>query len=288
MTKNHALKFDNFSIGGAFEQLDIDDPEEAQIWADHDLAILVENRCGINEDPNGWSDQDRQYWRNRCLLPTESFLGPEAWGRYQHFWIKASDDRAGIIALGSPNRDNNRLFVGSLYLLPKFRGFGLGKKVLAFIEEAAFENSFQGIELETDWRWRNAVQFYLENSFWLDKWRGNLTFIKQQGLPNYRFSMKNNWASFQLGTPFNAVIFKAEHRKSYTDFAEQPLPDKVGWNSLRQISLNTFGLFLAMSGWPLKGGFLSRVVPEGPKKRLAPKDLMQYIEYIEKSQPCIY
>ena len=288
MTKNHALKFDNFSIGGAFEQLDIDDPEEAQIWADHDLAILVENRCGINEDPNEWSDQDRQYWRNRCLLPTESFLEPKAWGRYQHFWIIESEDRAGIIAFGGPNIGDNRLFAGSLYLLPKFRGFGLGKKVLALAEAVARGNGFQGIELETDWRWRNAVQFYLENSFWLDKWRGNLTFIKQQGLPNYRFSMKNNWASFQLGTPFNAVIFKAEHRKSYTDFAEQPLPDKVGWNSLRQISLNTFGLFLAMSGWPLKGGFLSRFVPEGPKKRLVPKDLMQYIEYIEKSQPCIY
>jgi GNAT superfamily N-acetyltransferase len=288
MIKNRAIKFDNFWIGGTFEQLDIDDPEEAQIWADYDLAILVENRCGIAEDPNGWSNQQRKYWRNRCLLPTESFLGPEAWGRYQHFWIKASDDRAGIIALGSLNRDNNRLFVGSLYLLPKFRGFGLGKKVLAFIEEAAFENSFQGIELETDWHWQNAVHFYLENNFWLDKWQRNLTFIKDRGLPNYRFAMKNNWASFELGSPFNAVVFQADRKKSYTDYAERPLPYRVDWNFLRQISLNTFGLFLAMSGWPLKDSFLSRLVPKISKKRLAPKDLMQYIEDSEKRQPYIY
>ena len=50
MTPNRVLKFDNFVIGGTLEQLDIGDPEEVQIWADHDLAILVENRCGIIED----------------------------------------------------------------------------------------------------------------------------------------------------------------------------------------------------------------------------------------------
>ena len=87
MIQNRALKFDNFLIGETFERLDLDNPDEAQIWADHDLAILVENRCGIIEDPNGWSDQQRRYWRNRCLLPTESFLGPENWSRYQHFWV---------------------------------------------------------------------------------------------------------------------------------------------------------------------------------------------------------
>ena len=287
MIQNRVLKFDNFLIGGAFEQLDVDDPEEAQIWADHDLAILVENRCGIIEDPNGWSDQQRRYWRNRCLLQTESFLGPEAWGRYQHFWIKASDDRAGIIALGRPIIGKNRLFVGSLYLLPAFRGLGLGKKVLALVEETAFENHFHGIELETDWCWRNAVQFYLENNFWLNKWQGNLTLIKDQGLPNHRFSMKNNWASFELGSPFNTVVFQAERRKSDTYYTERP-QCKTDWNSTRQISLNTFGLFLAMSGWPLKRSFLSSFVPKSSNKRLAPEELMNFIEDRNNSQPCIY
>ena len=288
MIPNRFLKFDNFVIGGTFEQLDLGDPEEAQAWADHDLAILVENRCGIIEDPNGWSNQQRRYWRNRCLLQTESFLGPEAWGKYQHFWIKASDDRAGIIALGRPTIGKNRLFVGSLYLLPAFRGLGLGKKVLALVEEVAFENSFQGIELETDWRWRNAVQFYLENKFWLNQWQDNLTFIKDQGLPKYRFSIKNNWASFQLGSPFNTVVLQAARRKSYTDYKEKPLPYKTDWNSLQQISLNTFGLFLAMSGWPLNRSLLSRFVPKSSNHRLAPEDLMQYIKDCEKHQPCIY
>ena len=49
MIQNRVLKFDNFLIGETFERLDIDNPEEAQIWADHDLAILVENRCGVIE-----------------------------------------------------------------------------------------------------------------------------------------------------------------------------------------------------------------------------------------------
>ena len=44
MIQNRVLKFDNFLIGETFERVDIDNPEEAQIWADHDLAILVENR----------------------------------------------------------------------------------------------------------------------------------------------------------------------------------------------------------------------------------------------------
>ena len=143
MIQNRVLKFDNFLIGETFERLDIDNPDEAQIWADHDLAILVENRCGIIEDPNGWRDQHRRYWRNRCLLPTESFLGPENWSRYQHFWVKASDDRVGIIALGRPTSCKNRLFVGSLYILPEFRGLGLGKKVLALVEKAALKMVFR-------------------------------------------------------------------------------------------------------------------------------------------------
>ena len=287
MIQNRILKFDNLLIGGTFERLDLDNPEEAQIWADRDLAILVENRCGIIENPNGWSDQQRRYWRNRCLLPTESFLGPENWGRYQHFWVKASDDRVGIIALGCPTICKNRLFVGSFYILPEFRGRGFGKKVLALVEKAAFENSFQGIELETDWRWRHAVLFYLKNNFWLSKWQENLTLTREQGLPNYRFSMNNNWASFELSSPFNTVVFQAKRRKFYIDYTERPLSYKADWNSLRQISLNTFGLFLAMSGWHLKRSLLNRFVQKSSNKRLALEDLMNSIEDRNRRQHSI-
>ena len=287
MIQNRVLKFDNFLIGETFERLDIDNPDEAQIWADHDLAILVENRCGIIEDPNGWRDQHRRYWRNRCLLSTESFLGPENWGRYQHFWVKASDDRIGIIALGRPSSCKNRLFVGSLYILPEFRGLGFGKKALALVEKAAFENGFQGIELETDWRWRHAVLFYLENNFWVSKWTENLTLIRDQGLPSYRFSVNNNWASFELSSPFNTVVFQANRRKFYTDYTEKPLSYKTAWDSLRQISLNTFGLFLAMSGWHLKRSLLNRFVQKSSNKRLAPEDLMNSIEDRNRRQHSI-
>ena len=287
MIQNRVLKFDNFLIGGTFERLDIDNPDEAQIWADHDLAILVENRCGIIEDPSGWSDQQRRYWRTRCLLPTESFLGPENWSRYQHFWVKASYDRVGIIALGRPTSCKNRLFVGSLYILPEFRGLGLGKKVLALVEKAALENSFQGIELETDWRWRHAVLFYLENNFWVSKRQENLTLIREQGLPSYRFSIHNNCASFELSSPFNTVVFRANRRKFYTDYAERPLSYKTDWNSLRQISLNTFELFLSMSGWPLKRSLLNRFDLKSSIHRLAPEDLINSIEDRNRHQSSI-
>ncbi|MGB0708069.1 MAG: hypothetical protein ACPGTI_12770, partial [bacterium] len=62
---------------------------------------------------------------------------------------------------------------------------------------------------------------------------------------------------------------------------------KTDWNSLRQISLNTFGLFLAMSGWPLGRSFLSRIVQKSSIKRLAPEDLINSTEDQNRRQPSI-
>ena len=281
---NHSLKLENFLAGEFLESLDSNNLKDIQIWADHDLAILVENRCGVSVDPNGWSDDQRRYWRGRCLLPTESFLGPEVWGRYKHFWIRVSRHRSGVIAVRLPISGRSRMFVGSLYILPQFRGLGLGEKVLALVEKKAVRCGFWGIELETDWRWRKAVQFYLKHGFWLDNWKENLILIRDHGLPNYQFLIKNNLASFQLGPPFNTVVFQAERRRSHSDYSEQPLSHKADWHSLRQMSLNTFGLFLALSGWPLNRGFLSRFASNSVKKRLAPEALMQYINSRDKRQ----
>ena len=52
MIQNRVLKFDNFLIGGIFERLDTDNPEEAQIWADHDLAILVAMLYSLKKKTN--------------------------------------------------------------------------------------------------------------------------------------------------------------------------------------------------------------------------------------------
>ncbi len=72
------------------------------------------------------------------------------------YFIHAEDEIAGYLIL----QHKNPLYVQSLYLLPKFRGKGIGRKTFEFIKENCIEKGLKKFYLGCHPENKNALGFY--------------------------------------------------------------------------------------------------------------------------------
>ena len=240
----------NLQQSGLLEPLEFNDSAATSAWADWDLAILVENRCQHEVDPRGWAAEERQSWRKRCLLPTERCLEPEAWREFFHFWVCAESERVGIVAVKKPEFRSRDLFVGSLYILPPFRGKKWGHAVLNWIQQVGRSLGYSGIQLETDLQWLPAVRYYLHHQFWWLEGKERLVLSQNLDFPKHRFVLQDSLAMFQIYEARLQAVLYAEWLENKVHWEESPRLLSAGLRPIREMALNTFRLYLMLEGWP--------------------------------------
>ncbi len=256
---------------------------ERALWADFDLAILVEHRCFHEADPLQWDDTTRRYWLRRCLLPTESQIHPNAWKEFLQFWIVQGSERIGIVAVRRPQWLTSRLFIGSVYVRPAFRGQQIGELLLDWLEQVAIKQGLAGIQLETDWLWRPAVTYYMQHQFWLHHWKHALVLVREPALPSYRFLLHDSLAMFQLSHTRPQAVLYAERTQRQIRWEESPFLRLPEQERLRTLAMNTFSLHLALESWPLERGLLAPHSATRSSETLHPEGLATHIRWWEES-----
>lgn len=78
--------------------------------------------------------------------------------------IAYMDEKAVGIA-GFKERSSDTAELKRMYVLPEYRGSGLAKDVLHFIEQVVHEKGFQSLVLETGLRQPEAIAFYTKNGY---------------------------------------------------------------------------------------------------------------------------
>jgi putative acetyltransferase len=99
---------------------------------------------------------------DRDVLEVEEFyLKPGG-----EFWvIEHQNQIIGTGAYYPIERGEKAVEIRKMYILPKFRGLGLGKYLLQQLETAIFKNGFTQIWIETASVLKEAVQLYEKNGY---------------------------------------------------------------------------------------------------------------------------
>ncbi|MUG94151.1 GNAT family N-acetyltransferase [Scytonema sp. UIC 10036] len=114
-------------------------------------SVLVE--YGLGWEPNG-ADRD-------VLQVEECYLAVGG-----EFWVvEYQNQLVGTAAYYPINRGEKAVEIRKMYLLPKVRGFGLGKHLLQQLEAAIVSRGFQEIWIETASVLVEAVQLYENNGY---------------------------------------------------------------------------------------------------------------------------
>ncbi|KAF3889975.1 MULTISPECIES: GNAT family N-acetyltransferase [Nostocales] len=114
-------------------------------------AVLAE--YGLNWEPNG-ADRD-------VLQVEECYLAVGG-----EFWVVEHQNQlVGTAAYYPIERGEKAVEIRKMYVLPKARGFGLGKYLLRQLEAAIVTRGFQEIWIETASVLVEAVQLYEKNGY---------------------------------------------------------------------------------------------------------------------------
>ena len=82
------------------------------------------------------------------------------------FWvIEYQNQIIGTGAYYPIQRGEKAVEIRKMYILPKFRGLGLGKYLLQMLENTILENGFEQIWIETASVLKEAVQLYERNGY---------------------------------------------------------------------------------------------------------------------------
>ncbi len=158
------------------------DDHEQRLFVDFELASLAEHRLGDRTDPRGIDEARRADWLARATPEDTKFVLPKD-HRYQTcFWLLVDDKRAGTIAFSEP-MGHTMARCHSFYLLPEFRGRGMGSRIMLRVLRALVGNDFR-LRLDTDWTWQRTVRFYRRLNFWVYHWKRNLDLIWAPNLPD--------------------------------------------------------------------------------------------------------
>jgi GNAT superfamily N-acetyltransferase len=246
-----------FAENGLLHAVDIADQAERQFWQCCELGIYVENRLADPFDPTSISENDLLRLRVRALAEDErltelthnTFLTP--------FWIRYGDCTAGIVSLSScASALRPSVQVWSLYLLPQYRGQGLGRAVLGALFDIAIAKGYAGVRVGTEWTYQHAVRFYLHLGFWVTGWKRNLDFAHCDHLPEYRCDITWDVARFAIllkEKKHTEILYTAWRRDLFLDLHIEPPAQHLyaEGSVLPHYAMSTFALFLAFKGWPL-------------------------------------
>lgn len=228
------------------------DGEEERRWLDCDLASFAENRIGIQLDPRHLSDAQRVEIVARA---TDQAPWPLSY-RSQFevcYWLLDRDERIGTVGLSRDASTPHGLHLSSFYLLPPYRGRGLGLRALQHVRAAARADRL-ALHLDTNWCWQRAVRFYLAAGMWLSDWKYDLCFFYSPAMPNPILEIASEEASLSVAFSGKKVRLCSARRKGDNLVLHEDAKELGGDSTLRDAAghaSTTLSLAIAMHGWPL-------------------------------------
>jgi GNAT superfamily N-acetyltransferase len=236
---------------GAFAPVRVGGAEERS-WLDCDLASLAENRLGDRTDPRSLDKARRADWKARATQERPWSLRDRS--NYERcYWILEDGKRAGTIALALSSLGNNSLRVASFYVLPTYRGAGVGRRALGRVQGALARHDL-GLRLETNWCWQRAVRFYLTSGLWIYMWKRDLTFFWDPETPAPQIEVGEDTATLSVPLGQGSLVLARAARRGDALDLEEPPPDLARHKDIGGAywhATSTLSLALAQHGWPL-------------------------------------
>lgn len=118
------------------------------IWEDHYTPIIGEEQV--------------EYMLEKFQSPNA--IKKQIEGGYRYFIIYYAGDLAGYVGF-CPDRDSRKLFLSKFYILAKYRGLGLGRKAMSFVENSARETDMNKIWLTVNKYNSNSIAVYEKMGF---------------------------------------------------------------------------------------------------------------------------
>lgn len=226
--------------------------EHVQLFADHDLASLVENRCGVLIEPAELDDVSRRSWIVRATYQGRG-VGPLRSAYERRYWIRSEGSRVGTLALSTSAPGAASLRVSSVYVRPAARGGGLGRRAVRACYGAVLAAGLRGVRLETEWCWPRSAAFYLNASMWLRMWKRDLELVLRADLPRFRVDVDGDDARFVVDEDgLDVVVIEARRRSELLEWREHFDASRDGARGeIPFMAPGTFALALALRGWPL-------------------------------------
>lgn len=146
---------------------------------------------------------------NKLTFPTLSLQSTARKINAPLLVILAHNNQHQVGAIVIEALQNNKVGkVLSWYVIPPFRGLGIGKQLLSWGEKALRKNKFDSILLEyrSDWKSINSFEHILESKKWTTP-KANLYFHKFS-FDSYQELANNDWnKSLKLPTDFEIVLW---------------------------------------------------------------------------------
>ncbi|HRI63917.1 MAG TPA: GNAT family N-acetyltransferase [Polyangium sp.] len=229
------------------------DDLDQRAFVDFELASLAEHRLGDSTDPRTIDESRRAEWRARATSRDDVFPLPRKSEWYRKcFWLMDEGKRVGTIALAEP-MGMSMARCSSFYLLPEFRGGGLGSKIMKRVLHTLDKHGFK-LRLDTDWTWQRTIRFYRKLGFWVYHWKRQLDLIWMANWPMPRIEVGLTEAHLSVPYGDSEVTLVRAYRRGDKFELEEPEvkwmdDDKVGDAYFSAVP--TLSLELAMHGWPL-------------------------------------
>ena len=116
------------------------------VWREHYTSIIGGNQV--------------EYMLNK--FQTAKVIEAQVSQGYQYYIISQNDNPAGYLSI---KKDNDTMFLSKLYVLRDFRGQGLGKTAMQFIENQSEQNNCSKIALTVNKYNTNSIKVYEKNGF---------------------------------------------------------------------------------------------------------------------------
>lgn len=221
---------------------------DERLWVDCELASFAENRLGDATDPRTIDEGRRADWLDRAVV--EWPWAPAARDHEHCCWLLDASARAGTIAIGKTALGS---FVGvtSLYLFAPHRRRGTARAVLERLRDVLGPAGL-GVRLDTSWTWQRAVGFYLRLGMWVRSWKRDLAFQWHADTPPPQIRVRPDRASLSIRPDAagpDVVLLAATRAGDWLRLHQPRSGRELRW--LHFDAMSTFGLALALHGWPL-------------------------------------
>ncbi|AUX45290.1 uncharacterized protein SOCE26_067720 [Sorangium cellulosum] len=228
---------------------------DTRLWADCELASLVECRFFERLDPAARGRELRDVWGPRATRDGAPLGTPHAGARYVvPYWLLEGGCRAGTIALSTGALGPPLLEVSSLYVLPACRGRGVAGAALRRADEAARAAGVSGLHVRTSWAWQPAVRFYLGLRMWVAGWQHALVFTWRRGLPAPAVEIGEREATFSVEEGGRRErLLGASREGDRLGWVESPRMElyRAEGSEVATLAPATFAVALAARGYPL-------------------------------------
>ncbi len=218
-------------------------PEDTAYFLAAELAAVLEQRRGLILDPATLDAAALDALRARepaALTDLEPRPRPGA------LVLLEAGERIGTVCFDDFEGMSPYAQISSLYVAPRWRARGVASHLLDGVA-ALLSPAYAGLSLTTYWSWQRAVRFYLRHGCVVRQWKHGLVFLWRVAGVRWDVAFAGDVASFtwtRAGAP--ARTWTARRQDGWLHW-DEPSPYDIDWSD----GTMTFGLLLAMAGWPL-------------------------------------